>query len=412
MKQAKPFQWVFLAVCVFFLSSKSYAQLDNWNAWLTTQIRQHPDVVAAREQWLSANAGTDAMEQPLYNPELSTELERSGDDGNYRVGVQQTIDWWDKRQARKQQANYLRTAAKSQYQQVVLNKTSEALIALAEWQAARKAQELIEEQQAQLDALLSLVEKRKKAGDLGGIDAELTFLSLSTQLTEVAEVEANLQKAQANAQELLAEWEPITGGIPSIFWMQQVLDVSDQDLQNLPLVASAKANWHALSEAAEAAQLSAKAEPTIGINAGRDGDESVVGLSFSIPLHVRNNYSAESRTAVKTALEAEAKYRALLRKQRFEWQAALAAWKRFNNQYQRWQSRVQKRVKNSETLLKRQWTSGDLSTAEYLLALNQRAGSLLAGIEMEKQTRLEFIEVLLKSGRLTNVSEMHSTLDN
>lgn len=412
MKRTKPFLWVFLAVCVFFLSRNSYAQFDNWNAWLTTQIRQHPEVVAAREQWLSANAGTEAMEQPLYNPELLTELERSGDADNYRVGVQQTIDWWDKRRARKQQASYLRAAAKSQYQQVVLDKTSEALIALTEWQAASKAQELIEEQQAQLDALLSLVEKRKKAGDLGGIDAELTFLSLSTQLTEVADVEANLQKAQAHAQELLAEWSPAIGGIPSKFWMKELLDGSDQGLRKQPLVASAEENWHALSVAADAARLSAKAEPTIGINAGRDGEENVVSLSFSIPLHVRNNYSAESRAAVNTALEAEAKYRALLRKQRFEWRAALAAWQRFDQQYQRWQSQVKRRLKNSETLLKRQWTSGDLSTAEYLLALNQRAGSLLAGIEMEKQTRLEFIEVLLKSGRLIDLSETPSTLDN
>lgn len=412
MKQTKPFHWAFGLACIFCLSNNSYAQFDGWNEWLNKQLQQHPEVIAAREQWLNKNAGAEALEQPLYNPELSTELERNGDVDNYRIGVQQTIDWWDKRRARQQQASYLRTAAKSQYKQVVLDKTAEALVALTEWQAASKAQALIEEQQAQLDTLLSLVEKRKKAGDLGDIDAELTFLSLSTQLTQVAEVEASLQRSRAHAQELLAEWSPTTGGIPSKFWMQEILDGSDQDLQSLPLVASAKANWHALTEATETARLSAKAEPTIGISAGRDGEEGVVGLSFSIPLHVRNNFSAESRAAAKAALEAEATYRALLRKQRFERQAALSAWQRLDQQYQRWQSQVQRRVKKSETLLKQQWTSGDLSTTEYLLALNQRAGSLLAGIDMEKQTRIEFIELLLKSGRLTAVLDTPSTLDN
>jgi cobalt-zinc-cadmium efflux system outer membrane protein len=131
-----------------------------------------------------------------------------------------------------------------------------------------------------------------------------------------------------------------------------------------------------------------------------------VGLSLSIPLNVRNNFSAETRAAEQAALEAEAHFQAIYRKQRFNWQAAQAAWQRYEQQYRRWQKLVQGRVENSADLLERQWRSGDLSTTDYLLALNQRAESLLAGIELEKQTRLTLTDVLLQSGRLTAATQL------
>jgi outer membrane protein TolC len=377
-----------------------HAETPGWTAWLASQVQQHPDVLAAREQWQGSNASADAAEQPLYNPELSTDLERIGEEDNYRVGVQQTIDWWDRRGARRQQAGFMRTAAEAQYRRQLLDKTAEALAALVEWRSASRAATIVEGQKKQLDTLLELVEKRRRAGDLGSIDAELTFLSLSQQLAQVAEVEAALQKAESRVRELLPQWTPERGGIPEDFWPSQPGSATDQELLQHPAVASAQARWQALKEEAEATRRAARAEPTVGLNAGRDGGESVAGLTFSIPLNMRNNFSAETRAAERTALEAEARFQAVYRKQRFDWQAAQAAWQRYEQQYRRWQDVVLGRVENSAELLERQWRSGDLSTTDYLLALNQRAVSLLAGIELEKQTRLTLTDVLLQSGRL------------
>ena len=122
-------------------------------------------------------------------------------------------------------------------------------------------------------------------------------------------------------------------------------------------------------------------------------------------MNVRNNFSAETRAAERIALEAEARFQAIYRKQRFDWQAAQATWQRFEQQYRRWQEVVQGRVENSAELLKRQWRTGDLSTTNYLLALNQRTESLLAGIELEKQTRLALTEALQQSGHLNNATK-------
>jgi len=390
-----------LGVCVLFLPMLSHAQTPGWNGWLASQIQQHPDVLAAREQLLGSKANADAVGQPLYNPELSSELERNGEYNNYRVGVQQTIDWWDRQGARQDQAGYLRTAAEALYRQQLLDKTAEALAALVEWRSASRAATIAQGQKKQLDTLLELVERRQRVGDLGNIDAELTFLSLSKQLAQVAEVEAALQKAESRVRELLPQWTAERGGVPEDFWPSQPGSTTDQELLQHPAVASARAQWQSLEEKAEATRRSAKAEPTVGVNVGRDGGESVVGLSFSIPLNVRNNFSAETRAASRAALEAEARFQAIYRKQRFDWQASQAAWQRFDQQYRRWQEMVQGRVGRSAELLERLWRSGELSTTDYLLALNQRAESLLAGIALEKQTRLTLTDVLLQSGHLT-----------
>lgn len=401
----KKFNWpnralALFAACLLFFPFFVNAQSTKWNDWLATQIEQHPDIIAAREQWLGSNFSADAAEQPIYNPELSTELERDGDENNFLVGVQQTIDWWDKRGAKRQQAKFLRSAAEAQYRKQVLNKTADALDALVEWHFANRAAMIAQTQKQQFDTLLELVEKRKQVGDLGSIDAELTFLSLSQQLVQVTEVEVSLKRAQTRVSELLPTWSPEQGGIPTDFWPSPLNPVTEQELLKHPIVVSAYNNWQSLKEEAKVIKRAVKAEPTIGVNAGRNEGERVVGLTFSIPLNIRNSFNAETRVAENNALEAEAHFQSLFRKQRFDWKAAHDTWQRYKQQYHRWQTVVQDRVQNSAQLFERQWRSGDLSTSNYLLALNQRAESLLAGIQLEKQTQQAFIEVLQQSARL------------
>lgn len=396
--------WALLGTCVFILPMPGHTQAPAWNDWLVSQIQQHPDVLAAREQMLGSNASADAAEQPLYNPELSTDLERNGDEGNYQVSVQQTIDWWGRRDAGQRQAGFMRNAGAALYRLKVLDKTAEALTALVEWHAANRAAAIAQTQHQQLNTLLELVEKRQQAGDLGSIDAELTFLSLSRQLVQVAKVEATLEKAEAGVSELLPGWTPVRGGLPEHFWPSPPDFTTDREVLKHPAVTRAHAHWQSLKEQAEVARRAAGAEPTVGVNAGRDGGQSVVGLTFSIPLKVRNNSSAETRAAERAALEAEARFQAIYRKQRFDWQAAQAVWQRLEQQYHRWQTLVQGRIESSAELLERQWRSGDLPTTDYLQALSHRAESLLAGIELQKQTWLARTEVLQQSGRLVDVA--------
>ncbi|WP_095505047.1 TolC family protein [Paraferrimonas sedimenticola] len=388
-------------LCSFALSPQVLA--DDWSDWLAIQINQHPDVLAAKERWHGSNANAEAISQPIYNPELSLEADRKGDENNYAVGVEQTIDLWNRRAVNANQAAHLKTAAMNMFKQEVLNKSEEVLTALIEWQTADQAASIAQSQRQQLNSMLDLVDARQKSGDLSAVDAELTFLSLSQQIAQVAEIESSLMRAETRLLELLPHWTRSKGGLPETFWPSAIPAASDEKLRQHPLVASSEAIWHSMKENTESARRASKPDPTIGINAGRDGGANLVGLSVSVPLHVRNNFSAENRAAKSMELEAEANWIATFRKQRVDWQVARGTWQRYQHHLNSWKALSADRAENSEQLLKRQWQSGDISTSDYLLALNQRTESLLAGIELEKQAQLALTQALYQSGLLSTI---------
>jgi len=117
-------------------------------------------------------------------------------------------------------------------------------------------------------------------------------------------------------------------------------------------------------------------------------------------LNIRNNYSAQAKAANQQAIAAEANFRSVMRKQRFAIQSSTDTLITYQKNYQRWQQLMDGRGKRSGDLLQKQWQSGDVSTTEYLLALQQRAEGLNAGIELQSQFQLSQIDWLLQVGQI------------
>ncbi|HID82806.1 MAG TPA: hypothetical protein EYP51_10660 [Thiotrichales bacterium] len=375
-----------------------------WGNWLENQISQHPEIIAARETMNAALSRADGQEQPLYNPELETEYEREGDADNYRVGVSQAIDWRDKRGTRRQQAVFNREAAQYTYALVVAQKTSDAMKALVEWQAARQTAELAGQQEAQLDTLLSLVNKRLRAGDLSQVDAELAILSLTQRLNAAAQAQVALQKARIGGREILPGWTEAQAGIPEEFWRIEPDKNPEQWFDRHPAVAAARAEWEMTRQTAVIARKATRADPSFGVNVGRSDGDDVLGLRFSVPLNIRNNFSAEAQAAHQQAMSAQSRYQHVRRSQRFAAEAAGAARSELKQRLERWQTLVQGLKENSSKLLERRWRSGDMGTAEFLLALQQRAEGLQAGIKLRLQYQQAHIDWLFQTGQL------HTTL--
>ncbi len=180
--------------------------MQSWDTWFNNQIKQHPEIIAAREKMNSAFSMAEGKSNPLYNQELETEFEQEGDEGNYRVGMSQTIDWWDKRDTRKQQASFNRFAARKTYELTLQRKIVELLQTLIEWQAANKQSALALQQEVQMEILIALITKRQNAGDLAQLDAELAFLSFSQKLNTTAQTQVRLRQIEARLRELLPGW--------------------------------------------------------------------------------------------------------------------------------------------------------------------------------------------------------------
>jgi len=375
-----------------------------WQNWLKNQIESQPEVIAAKQQLKAQLFLADSRTQPLYNPELETEFERLENADNYRIGINQTLDVWGKHSNRHQQAEFLRLAAEQSYAQTYQEKLAEALSVLATYQASKARYLLAQQQEQQINTLFQLVKNRQKAGDLGQIEVNFSLASLAQRLNETAQAMADFRTAETQAWALFPNLPSDKSVVPAQLWQVNADSVSSESssnsLESHPRVLLAKAQWDIQKEAAELARLDTKADPTLGINAGRDGDEDVVGLTFSIPLNVRNNFSAERRAADEEALSAEAAYLAVRRKQQYKTQAAASIAQQYQIQLQRLKSLLQQSNEESLELLDQQWRTGDLSTNEYLIALQQNMAGTLSGIELQEKFQLAVIDWLKVSGQV------------
>ena len=370
-----------------------------WGEWLRQQVSSHPDVRAAAGRLQAAYAMAEDISQPLYNPELSTAYEREGRDNNYQVGLSQTLDLWGRRDSLSQQAGFSRAAAEQAYRLAVQEKTAAALATLSRWEAARALAELATEQEAHLNTLITQIEAREQAGDLGQVDAQLAYLSLARGLNETASAQAEARRAEAALRELLPGMPDGGVLIPEAFWRWRGAPPA-QRIDQHPRVAAAHADWQTLSQAALFSQRSQRADPTVGISAGRSGEEDVLGVSVSIPLNLRNTYRARSRAADQEAQAAEAAYQAVRRQQLYAAEGIAAALEEYRSRAARWQSLVGTHLTDSAQLLRQQWQRGDLSTTDYLQALQQRAEGLQAGIALRQAERETHTEWLLETGQL------------
>ncbi len=402
-------RFVLGGLCALYLPAavvtEVQAQDRSWQQWFQRQIQQHPDIIAAKETMNAAMSTAEGRDKPLYNPELETEFEREGSENNFRIGISQTIDWWDKRGAQQRQSVFSRARARQSYQFAVQSKIADSLKTLIEWSAASRQSNLSLQQEAQMDTLIEIISKRQHAGDLGQVDAELAYLSMSQKLSETARAQAALRQSEATLNELLPDWSQQRGSVPDNYWPLQNEQDIDQWVDAHPSVKAAKADWEVIQEAAELARLETKSEPTFGLSAGQTDNDSVVELSFSIPLKVRNNFNAQARAASQEALSAEAQYRSIRRKQMAAIESSRASLGEYQKRYDRLNLLMAGRGERSKQLLDKQWQSGDLGTTEFLLALQQRADGLAAGIELQTQFELARIEWLFQTGQLSFASQ-------
>ncbi len=368
--------------------------------WLKQQIVKHPQVLAARQSMKANLYQADSLEKATYNPELSTDFGNEGPDRTYTLGINQTIDWSNKRGSRKQQAVFARISAQKNYAFVLQTKMAEALNALINWQAIKNQSQLVTQQENQLENLLEIVKKRTKSGDLGQLDAELAYLSLSQRFGQSARVQAQLRRIEASLGELLPDWNKRKITLSQSQWSHVIDKTAEELVDDHPAVQAAKAQWEISVFAAEIALKRKKPDPTIGLGAGKLGRDDVLSLSLSIPLYVRNNFSLLYKAADQQAMASEANYHAVRRKQLFAIKASQAAVKEYKRRFQKWQNLMQGRDKNSENLLQKQWSIGDISTTEYLLTLQQRTAGLIAGIELEQEYQSALIQLLLDTAQL------------
>lgn len=392
---------VFLSFCMLVgISNVAYSK-QNSVSWLDAQINKDPEIIEARELLKASNHQAKSLTQAVYNPEIEASFEKEGDFNNYSIGLSQTIDFWDKRSANTSIGEITHYASQQQLLLLLDSKKASALTALVNWQAAKDAAQLSTERENQLQTLLSIAENKQKAGILEPLDAELVYLNLSKVFSEIAEYQITLKNAEVKVRELLPDWTPELLTKSSFVFGVKSHSYKTKWIEQHPNVQLAKAKWQEQQAKAQLTAIEYKADPTVGVSAGQNGDDNTIGLTFSMPLNIRNNYSDATKAAYSEAIAAEANFQSIYRKQSFESQANYESLIVSKKYYERWQTLMKDRVDNSTRLLNARWEAGDINTSDYLIALSQRAEGLHSGIQLEKQFRLSEIAFIWSMGQLS-----------
>ncbi len=399
---SKKIKSIIVLVVYSFLSPLVAAEagVDSWQLWLDKQVEKHPAIIAEKKKMQAKVRLSEGGNLPIYNPELLTEYERDGSDNNLTVGVSQTLDWWNQQKSLKTQSGFEKEIAEKNFIWAKQQQKGAVLQAIIHWESAKEKAKLAQKQEEQLATLIKIVKQRQKTGDLGQVDAELTYLSLSQRLNETASSIARLQKTRSDLQALLVDWSGQDIQIPEAFWQQENLVVDEALINQHPLVQVALQQWNASRQEEKLAKIRLKSDPTVEINAGNSGNNGLLRFNLTIPLNIRNNYQYRSDAAIAETLSAEANYQAVKRQQSFLMNSALSVLKEYQKRYVRWVNLMSNRAQRSEGLIKKLWLSGDMSTTEYLLALQQRSEGLGAGIELKTQFQSAYIDWLLVSGQI------------
>ncbi len=358
----------------------------------------NPAVQGAEAALEAARARLEGADRPLHNPALELEAER-GEADLAAVGLSQTIDWSDKRGARSAVARHeleLARAALAQRRQQI---ASEVLDALARYATAREMVALAERRADLMADFVATAERRHRAGDVGPLDVTLARVAHSEALMRRAARHSELAEAEADLRAVsgfgAARWPELPEAL-----LAQPAALEEGALEALPELRALRAGAAAARARVEEARREGRVDPTIGVRAGREGEESLFGLRLELPLFVRNDFSEIATAAEADARAASLAYRDALRRARARLDAALARFENTRRAWREWSAAGREALERQADLLERMWRAGELAATDYLIQARQNIDTQASAAELEGELRRAAVAWLAASGRI------------
>lgn len=331
----------------------------------------NPDVLAASAALDASGALRAAAARPLYNPELSAEADNSADDAR-TLGISQTLDWAGKRQARSDAAERERLLVEARYKLSLWSFSTDLLVRLAGYQTATEREELASAAERAMTEFAELGERRFAAGDLNQVELSLARL---------AATDARIQRA-TRAGDLAAARQAVRGlavDAPTSSWPRLLTPppltptdgATEVLVRTLPEVLMAQRQIELADARVAVRRKEQRPDPTLTLRAGQEADESLVGLSISIPLFMRNRYDNEVRAALAERNEAQFSANAVLRRAHARLESVRERYELLRGAWETWERAGQPSLELQTDQLRQLWQAGELSTADYLVQLRQ-----------------------------------------
>lgn len=395
MKILKPSQfavWVHsLAIMMLMNNALAGTASDNiQNAPLSLSnfivriMADHPDLLAAKADVQSAKATVQASAQAVYNPELEFEYEDT-DVTTKSIGISQTIDWGDQQGGRTAVAQAELHRAIANYDLTILLFINNVLIDLAHNQTGDELVELSNKSLRLMKEFRQIAERRYQAGDLNQVELNLARLAYSQALMEQANTLSDAVEAREKLRARLAILPDVLPDLPEAL-PEPVLDNDLENfLQQLPIIRSQLAETQITRQKVKLRKSETAWNPTIGVSTGSEDDASLVGINLSIPLNIRNSYSAEVDAAQQNLIASEQRAHQAYRNTRARLIVITEQYRHLLNAWNNWRQHGRNNVEQQLKLIKKLWQAGDMSVTNYLLQLKQALETQATGLELRNQ---------------------------
>jgi len=348
----------------------------------------------------AARAQLDGAALPLNNPELAAEIERT-DANTYLLGISQTIDWHDKRNALEQVAHAELAAAQQQLLALRLAKSVELLDAIGRISIQGAISGFSQRRTEILAHFTRLAKQRHAAGDIPQAELELARLSLAEATIQQARNQAELIRANSDFFSLSGQMLTEAIRLPESLPINLAAETDPEAIaRQHPEVQAALLTAQIAKRKINAADRERKADPSIGVSAGREDSGSLLALQFSIPLQIRNSYRSNVDMARAEALQAEKLAQQSYWNLRAQLQSAKQRHKVISTAWSQWLSQGRTSLQQHIKLLETLWQSGEISTTDYLLQVQQTLDTQIAGVELHGDLWSTWLEWMNASASL------------
>jgi cobalt-zinc-cadmium efflux system outer membrane protein len=349
-------------------------------------LASNPGVLASAAAVDAARAREKAANSPIYNPEL----ELDGEDADSRsgfVGIRQTFDWANKQGARASVAAYQRLSAEADLAQSRQSLAVELLGAVAGVRTAHDLLRLAEDRYRLMYRFADLARQRHEAGDLGRVDLDLARLAASRANLDQALSTAGLAASRRALAAILGEQLRHTPELPTELPNIEFDGLNIEALiAALPALRADRARVEAARSLVELRARERQADPTImlrgGVEDSTEATDSLIGLTLSIPLFLRNSYRAEVEAAGADLAGTEHEADNARRRARARLVMAAERYRATHRAWRDWQHIGRPSLASQIDLLQRIWQAGEMSTTDYLIQIRQTLDTEAGAIDL------------------------------
>ncbi|HHB93414.1 MAG TPA: TolC family protein [Thioploca sp.] len=363
-------------------------------------LADNPTLQAAQMEITAKQQQVKGASYPIYNPELELEAERT-DIYATTIGLSQTIDWHDKQDIRQQLAQLEVQASQAQYNVQEYELSAQLFLSMIQAWTANNLITLAEQRLTILQQNVELAERRLIVGDITQVDLGLTRLSLTEAMMQYSNRQTALIQAQGEFRQVSGREIPLDFTLPAK-QPQLAKKINNINLTNHhPKMLEAKIIAQIARFRIRLEERERLTDPTVGVTLGQEDSELLARLTLSIPLQMRNNYRSNVAVASQEALSAAQKAQALQRQLLAQLNQAHRHYTLVKQTWQNWQVKGSQQLSERFDLLKRLWNSGESSTTDYLVQLQQALDMQMTIEELRGDVWQSWVELLAASGQMT-----------